>query len=149
MPNPQTFGYDELDRLTTYTTPSTNQSYTYDSDGNRLTHTVGATPPYTYTYHSTNNRLTNTGPTAKTYLYDAVGNITADGRNLFTYNARGRLTQVTYNTTSSNTYQINGLGQRVKKSGTGVLTGSTFFMYDEADQLIGVVVATRTDSYPI
>lgn len=89
-----------------------------------------------FQYASTSNRQTgSTGGTAKTYTYDAAGNITGDGSATFTYGASGRLAQVTKG--SATTYAINGLGQRVAKSGAGADGGTVNFVYDEVGHLIG------------
>ena len=66
----------------------------------------------------------------RTSAYDAAGNLTSNGSVTFTYDGRGRLTQ----TSNGYRYAINGLGQRVSKSGPG---GITYFVYDEQGRLIG------------
>ncbi len=68
--------------------------------------------------------------------YDAAGNLIADGAYTYTYNARGRLSRVSYGT-SRTTYALNGLGQRVMKTGKGVSTGTNRFVYDEQGHLLG------------
>ncbi len=89
-----------------------------------------------FQYASTSNRQTSsTGGMAKTYSYDAAGNIISDGSATFTYGANGRLAQVAKGGTTA--YAINGLGQRVAKTGSGATTGATYFVYDEAGHLIG------------
>lgn len=89
-----------------------------------------------FQYASTSNRQTSsTGGMAKTYSYDAAGNIISDGSATFTYGANGRLAQATKGGTTA--YAINGLGQRVAKTGSGATTGATYFVYDEAGHLIG------------
>lgn len=134
------YAYDNLDRLTTFTAPSTNQSYTYDAVGNRTALTVGANN-YTNTIAATNNRLmSSTGPTPKTYSFDSNGSITADTVNQFTYDARGRLIQAV--TAVGNVgYVVNALGQRVLKTAAGV---STVYHYDQAGQLIAETDAQGT-----
>lgn len=89
-----------------------------------------------FQYAATSNRQTgSTGGMSKTYTYDAAGNITGDGAATFTYGANGRLAQVTKGGVT--TYAINGLGQRVAKSGSGADGGTVYFVYDEAGHLIG------------
>jgi YD repeat-containing protein len=39
--NPQTLAYDNLSRLTSYATPSANQGYQYDANGNRTNLLIG------------------------------------------------------------------------------------------------------------
>ena len=127
----KTYGYDKLDRLTSYS----NEIYAYDADGNRSSHTVGATN-YPYTYPSSSNRLTSfTGPAARSYTYDASGNtLTTSSGYAFTYDARGRMTNIT--TGSVNQYGINALGQRLTQAGTGY-TGTQRYVYSEEGKLLG------------
>lgn len=129
----QNLAYDNLDRLTSWVTGTANQSFGYDPNGNRTSLTIGATG-YSNSIAPTSNRLMNvTGPTPKTYGYDLAGNIQTDGANTFNYNDRGRLNSVT-NSNGTETYQINGLGQRVVKSGP---LANVRFVYDESGHLIG------------
>ncbi|MBF0525442.1 MAG: RHS repeat protein [Deltaproteobacteria bacterium] len=141
-------------------------SRTFDQDGRVAGINIGANPTINYTYDAagritgiidsnevrpnltagvtsysvsggSNQILARSGPAAQTYTYDAAGNLINDGTNTYTYDARGRLVQVTAgsNTTS---YAINGLGQRVSKTGAA----TTIFAYDEAGHLIGGYDAT-------
>ena len=126
-----TFGYDSLDRLTGATLPQGESfAYAYDGNGNRKQETrAGAAT--NYGYFAASNRLQNvTGAAARTFVYDAAGNLTNNGSVTFTYDGRGRLTQVS----NGYRYAINGMGQRVSKSGPG---GTTYFVYDEQGHLIG------------
>lgn len=132
----QTFGYDALDRLTAYTAGATAQAYSYDADGNRLTLTAG-TANSAYNYPAGNNwLLARTGSTPKTYTYDNTGNLVGDGSRAFAYDARRRMAKATVGAAAT-TYAINGLGQRVAKSGGGIATGLNRFVYDEAGNLVG------------
>ena len=135
------YGYDgprppgKLDRLTS----SSNELYGYDgprpvvslglprADSNRSSHTVAATS-YAYTYPTTSHRLTSfTGPAARSYTYDATGNILTTGSGFtFSYDARGRMTNITVGSVNqygikprAATSGINALGQRLTKAGTG------------------------------
>jgi RHS repeat-associated protein len=130
------FDYDPLGQLTDFTASGSaplpaSQYFTYDENGNRGSITENGTP-YSYTNVTYSNRLTSTaGPTAKTFTYDAAGNVTNDGIHSYGYDDRGRLVSVD---SGAVTYQHNGQGQRVKKDdGTAV----TLFAYDETGQLIG------------
>ena len=129
-----TYGYDDLDRLTSASTPLQILGWSYDADGNRLTQTGTA---QTLNYPSTSNRLTSmTGTPARSYTYDAAGNITNNGSRTFAYNHRGRMKSTTSGSTTVS-YTYNALGQRIKKSGTTVL-----FVYDEAGHLLGEYSST-------
>jgi len=136
----KTYAYDNLDRLTAFTTPTTNQSYGYDATGNRISLILGANS-YSNTIAPTSNRLTaTTGPTPKSFSFDANGSVTGDTVNQFTYDARGRLIQAA--TAAGNIgYGVNALGQRVLKTAAGV---STVYHYDLAGQLIAETDAQGT-----
>ena len=126
-----TFGYDSLDRLISATLPQGESfAYAYDANGNRKQETrAGAAT--NYGYFAGSNRLQNvTGAAAATFVYDAAGNLTNNGRVILTYDGRGRLTQAN----NGYRYAMNGMGQRVSKSGPG---GTTYFAYDEQGRLIG------------
>ncbi len=126
-----TFGYDSLNRLTTATLPQGDTlTYAYDGNGNRKQEArVGAVTNYGYL--ATSNRLQGlSGAAAKSFVYDAAGNLTSNGSVTFTYDGRGRLAQAS----NGYRYAFNGLGQRVSKSGPG---GTTYFVYDEQGRLIG------------
>ncbi len=124
---------DTLDRLTSFTAATSNESYGYDLTGNRTSRTVGASN-YLYTNSPTSNRLNSIAdPTVKTYTYDAAGNMTADGAGtLFSYGARNRLQSVVVGKTTT-TYALNALGQRVRKAGASTV----HFAYDEQGMLVG------------
>jgi RHS repeat-associated protein len=106
--------------------------------------------PYTYTTAATSNRLSTltapsgTPPTlpSKTNTYDAAGNLTADNTITLGYSDRGRLKQISKvvgGTTKTTSYLFNGLEQRLKKSGPTdqVVTGASYYAYDEASHTIG------------
>ena len=133
------FGYDSLNRLTTATLSwGDTLAYTYDANGNRRQETRGTTVT-SYGYGAASNRLQAlSGAQTRSYAYDASGNLTNNGTVTMTYDGRGRLTQLS----SGHRYAINGAGQRVAKSGSGVATGTLYFVYDEQGRLIGEYDAT-------
>jgi YD repeat-containing protein len=83
----QSFGYDNLGRVTSYTSATGNQNYSYDESGNRTSTGID-----NHTIDLNSNRLMNTtGPApAKTNLYDAAGNLKTDGTTTYTYSDRCR-----------------------------------------------------------
>jgi YD repeat-containing protein len=136
--NTNNYGYDTLDRLTTFTGPSLNQAFTYDGVGNRLTKTVAATSD-TYTYSGISNRLTQTtGANNRTYTYDPNGSITADTLNQFGYDTRSRLAQA-LTAQGATDYKVNSLGQRIRKTGPQT---DTVFHYDSQGKLIAESTAS-------
>jgi RHS repeat-associated protein len=131
----KSFTYDKLDRLTGFVAGTTNLSYQYDADGNRSQFKNGAAIS-TYSYPATSNKLTAiTGSGGESYIYDASGSLIGIGAQTLTYDARARLKTLTSGT-SSWSYGVNGLGQRVTKAGTG-FTGTLRYVYDEQGHLIG------------
>lgn len=129
-----TFGYDVLNRLTAAVLPQGGSfTYAYDGDGNRKQENRGGAAT-NYGYNATSNRLQAlSGATVRNFSYDATGNLIGNGSMTFTYDGRGRLSH----TSSGYRYSINGLGQRVAKSGPAVATGTLYFVYDEQGHLIG------------
>jgi RHS repeat-associated protein len=128
----QSFGYDDLNRLTSFTAGSTSSTYQYDLNGNRVGVSFGAAS-YVNTIDTSSNRLTGTtGPLpAKTNSYDANGNLINDGTTKYVYNTRNRLVNVIVGSLTI-TQVFNGFGQRVQRSNYGGM-----FVYDEQGHLIG------------
>ena len=109
------YGYDALDRLTSAVLPTSTYSFGYDAVGNRVSKFSDAGTD-TYGYPPTSNRLASiAGASTRTYTHDANGAILADGVNAFDYDARGRLASSSSGA-GGTTYQVNALGQRVRKS---------------------------------
>ena len=79
---------------------------------------------------------------ARNFTYDVAGNLTSNGNVTFTYDGRGRLTQAS----TGHKYWINGLGQRVAKTGPGVTSGANYYVYDEQGRLIGEYDAAGDDA---
>lgn len=132
----QSFGYDNLDRLTSASHPllATPQAFAYDPVGNRTTNgsVVNA-----------GNQLTADANFA--YQYDDNGNLTrktflATGNySQYTYDAENRLIQVQEfaagNPTAfaMSTYRYDGLGRRIEKLANGQMKR---FIYDGEDILL-------------
>jgi RHS repeat-associated protein len=134
--NDQVYGYDDLDRLTNQSNQQGSTAWLYDPNGNRTLHQSGATD-YAYAIAPDSNRLQSmAGPIAKSFEYDATGNILSDGTYGFTYNDFGRLSKLT-RLTKSTTYRYNALGERVQKEGQGASNGPVRFVYDNAHRLLG------------
>ncbi len=133
----QTFSYDDLDRITGYTSSTASLGYGYDQNGNRNQYRVGAST-FTNSVAPSSNRLTGTsGPLLPTsHGYDAAGNILSAGALTFVYGDRRRLVSSIKDGVTTN-YLYNGVGQRVLKSGTAVRGGATSFAYDEDGHTVG------------
>jgi RHS repeat-associated protein len=127
-----TYGYDNLDRLSSAVKTGTTRGWTYDANGNRSSET-GASPS-TYTISSTNNRVSSiSGAVARTYTYDAAGNALTYSNITATYNNRGRMK--TFKKGQTATFTYNALGELVKR--TGGTPGTVHYVYDEAGHLLG------------
>jgi RHS repeat-associated protein len=146
--NNQGFGYDALDRLTATTlgtATTASQILAYDAIGNRTSATINGIIA-TYNLPTNSHKLTSTvgGTNPRAFTYDAMGNLTFDGKYTYTYLNNGRINTVTWvtgtapnTTTNTATYNINALGQRVRKVTPSSVVGTRRFMYDEAGRLAG------------
>ena len=107
-----------------------SQVMSYDANGNRSSINELGTL-YSYNNQANSNRLLSTaGPSARTYSYDAAGNVIGDGTYSYGYDDRGRLVDVD----NAISYRHNGLEQRVEKDDG---TDTRLFVYDDAGNLIG------------
>jgi RHS repeat-associated protein len=108
----QTFGYDQLNRLTTSQEgASWSQTNSYDRYGNRSIMGGGLT------FNANNNRITTAG-----YTYDAAGNLTDDSPHAYTFDAENKIIKVD----NVSAYVYDGEGQRVRK----LLGENLRFVYD-------------------
>jgi RHS repeat-associated protein len=138
--NSWTYGYDSRDRITSGSKTGTTRGWSYDPNGNRLTETGGAAS--TYTVSGTSNRISSTtGSLARTYGYDAAGNVLTYATITATYNNRGRMKTLKKGTVTE-TRIYNALGQMVQTAGGAM--GAELFMYDEAGHLIGEYSSSGT-----
>ncbi|MHB9857556.1 putative T7SS-secreted protein [Streptomyces sp. YIM S03343] len=138
----------------------TSESWSYDGEGNRISHTdpIGGVSRFEYTHfdllaartapdgvrhtfhHDTELRLTQvTNPQGLTwhYDYDAAGRLATetdfDGRTLaYTYDTADRLASCTDTLGQTVTFERNPLGQILRKDAAGQVTT---YAYDLTDQL--------------
>ena len=143
-----TYAYDTSGRLTTVTTDgAVTESYTFDSNDNRLTG-----PGATATYDAA-DRLMTYG--SKTYSYDPAGALsgrtdTATGLSTaYQYNRLGSLRKVTLPDGRIIDYVIDGLGRRVGKKVDGVLQRGFLYAapYRPAVELDGAGAVVSTFVY--
>ncbi|MGH7259451.1 MAG: RHS repeat domain-containing protein, partial [Nitrospiraceae bacterium] len=132
----QSFGYDQLDRLTSASHPllGTPQAFSYDPVGNRTTDG---------SVHNAGNQLT--ADANFSYQYDDNGNLTRKtvtataNFTQYTYDAENRLTKVEEFTAgnptpvATSTYRYDGLGRRIEKVGNGQ---TKRYIYDGEDILL-------------
>jgi RHS repeat-associated protein len=124
----QTFGYDQLNRLSSAVETAWGLSFGYDSYGNLLQQnvTLGTAGSLNLSVN-TNNQITGTG-----FSYDAAGHLTADGTNAYTYDGAGGLSSVN-NGAATYTYDPSELRVRKDVGGT----------YTEYVRVLGHVIAER------
>jgi RHS repeat-associated protein len=124
-----TYGYDTVDRLISATyTGTPNETYAYDSVGNRTMSHKSAT----YGYQPFNQLISTS---MATYIYNNNGNMIsksdAGGTTQFAWDFENRLTQVVTPASGGVTYKYDALGRRIQRTpSTGI---STNFIYDGQD----------------
>lgn len=128
--NTYDYGYDQAGRLTEVRlNGSVVSSYTYDSNGNRSSHTQGATTT-TGTYDDQDRLLTYGGAT---YTYSANGELTSktEGASITTYDydVVGNLRKVTLPDGRIIEYIIDAANRRVGKKVNGELVQG--FLYQD------------------
>jgi RHS repeat-associated protein len=110
----ETYGYDELNRLSSANGPFGTITYSYDQVGNRLSEVVNGTGT-TYSYGNY-NKLLSAGST--TYTYDNNGNMISKtaGANTwsYTYDYENRLKQAALNGLTAFQAMYDGDGRRIE-----------------------------------
>jgi RHS repeat-associated protein len=112
----ETYGYDQLNQLTSFARGSHTQSWTLDALGNWSILTTDGTAQNRT--HNQQNEVTAVG--GSTLTFDANGNLTTDetGKTLV-YDAWNRLVQVKNGGTPLVTYSYDALGRRVTETENG------------------------------
>lgn len=152
------FGYDNLARVTSETTPQGNVSYTYDNAGRRVTMTVAGQPTINYAYDAA-NRLTSIskGSTVVGFSYDAANRLTSlslpDNVTLdYTYDKKSQVTAIVYKKNGSFlgdlNYTYDASGRRTKSGGSfarlGFPAAVSSHTYNAANQMTQRGSATLT-----
>ncbi|MFH0803314.1 MAG: RHS repeat-associated core domain-containing protein [bacterium] len=120
------YEYDALYRLVTETYPDTHTvTYTYDSNGNRLTRTENGNT--INSVYDNADQLLTAGPLE--FSYDGNGNQVqkidhsqGDATTGFMYDYENLLAQITFPDTTTENYLYNGNGPRVQKTRSGITT---------------------------
>lgn len=111
--NSEQYTYDKENQLTGFNKGASAPSvFNYDGVGNRTTAQVNGVA-ITYAVTNMNAYSTIQGAGQVNLLYDANGNMIADGGNAYSYDAENRMTSV--NNGSTATYLYDALGRRIKK----------------------------------
>lgn len=123
--------YDQLNRLTSATSPLWNgtESYAYDALNNIRSRTlVGAVNTYNY---DGSNRLTSiSGAQPMTLGYDDRGNVINKNGNTLVFNDKNQLTSIP----GFGSYDYDASGRRVRKSKPNGDT--TYYFYTQGGQLL-------------
>lgn len=131
----QSFDYDALGRLTSYSLGSSSWTVGYDANGNRTGTTLnGGTR--TYSTEASSNRLMTVSSPLTTYTYDATGNVIGLGAAVANYDLSGRWASTSMSGTTL-TATFNALGQRVRKYTSAGSSSAVLFVYDQQGQLLG------------
>lgn len=118
-PMTQSFGYDDMSRLTVVSSPADNENFSYDPNGNRTSETINTLSASVATAVASNQISGLSGGTNVSYGYDANGNITTvNGSPTFHFDAFNRLDSV-----PTATYYVNAQGQRLRK----IVSGASFY----------------------
>ncbi len=132
----QNFSYEATGRLlgSTGSYPSTNQSFSWDPNGNRLEKIRNGT----LTGHTTDlasNRLMNlSGSRNEALYYNANGNLTQQGGRAFSYDSFQRLNSTTSAAGLKTHYWVNALGKRVYKTQGSPM--AAFYVHGPGGELI-------------
>jgi len=131
----QSFGYDELGRVTGITTTVGNWAIGYDANGNR-TYVNMSGNLRSYDVAANSNRLLSVTNPAKPYGYDNAGNVTSLDTAVASYDLSGRWATAAAGG-GTTTFTYNALGQRVRKFSSTGAASATLFVYDQQGQLLG------------
>lgn len=134
----QTYGYDNANEVTSIAyaqgngTNLGNLAYTYDVAGRRNSQTGTLAPDVlpTATTQAGSFDLNNrqSGYNGVTLKYDADGNLTSDGTNIYVWNARNQLTQIQQGANVVASFTYDPMGRRQSKSLNGGT--ATTYLYD-------------------
>jgi RHS repeat-associated protein len=138
------YSYDAASRLVglSYNNAATtlgNLTYSYDAAG-RLINTGGSLArtnlPQAVSTTSYNSANQQTGFGAQTLTYDLNGNLTSDGVNSYTWNARDQLVAIS-GTGLSASFAYDAAGRRVSKTINSVTTSYLFDGVDVVQEQLG------------
>jgi RHS repeat-associated protein len=133
----QTFGYDELSRLTNISFGTSSWTLGYDANGNRTNVTLNGVSS-AYTTAANSNRLNSITNPARSFTYDAAGNTKQDSGKAFTatYDLTGRMTSLVKGGVTT-TYAYDNAGRRVRKFSSSGAASTVIFVYGLDGQLLG------------
>ncbi|MEN9866572.1 MAG: hypothetical protein RL748_2162, partial [Pseudomonadota bacterium] len=122
----QSFEYDDIDRLTSYSDGVHTRGYRYDASGNRTQLIIdGVVQANSIDPASNRLRSVTVGTYAAPIKTDAIGNQQSNGTGpVFTYGPTGRIESVIdINTYTGVNYYYNSIGERLN-------TGNSYYLHD-------------------
>ncbi len=140
-----TYAYDNASEITGITYSKSNTTaigtltYSYDDGGRRITQggtLAGINLPNSITSsaHNANNQLTTWG--SATLAYDENGNLTGDGTNTYTWDARLQLASISGGVSA--TFYYDAMRRRVGKTISGTTTGYAYDNRNYVQELNGI-----------
>lgn len=141
------FGYDNVDRLTSANRGSDPQTFQLDTAGNRISQ-VRDNTGYTFNLAGNSNRLMSWSGAGKfrNFGYDNQGNVTTesrhDGSRTYGFTNFNRLNAVYINGGIVGDYRVNALDQRVLKIAGGAYT---YYVYGPAGELLAEIGPQTTN----
>ena len=120
----RTFGYDNLDRLTSLRTPQGSGSISYDGAGNITSQTIpGLRLSYHYDSSNLLSSMTATPGNTANHSYDAMGNIIVRGPRTFEYDSVPNLKCINCSTAATRVqYAYDGDQKRTQVIQGGITT---------------------------
>ncbi|WP_336807971.1 hypothetical protein [Fulvimonas yonginensis] len=127
----KSFGYDDLNRLTSATASNLwgTESYSYDPLNN-IKSRIGNGATFTYNYDALNRLASITGAGSSSFGYDNRGNVTSKNGSTLQFDQKNQLTQID----GLASYSYDAAGRRVMKSPAS--GGPTYYFYTQAGQLL-------------
>ena len=144
----ESYQYDNLNQLTSFSRGTHTQSWTPDALGNFTTVTTDGVPQART--HNQQNEITLIAGAAPV-TYDANGNTTADGSGkTFVYDAWNRLVAVKNGLTTLAAYGYNGLGERITET-HGATTTDLYYSasWQVVEERVGGVAQARNVWSPV
>ncbi len=120
----QTFGYDEINRLTSATGPYGSHTYSYNEIGNMTFNPLVGNYAYPTSGASSVRPHAVSTAGSNSYVYDNNGNMISGAGRTLTYDYENRPTSITSNNGVTTTMVYDGDGGRVKK-----IAGTTTVRY--------------------
>ena len=128
----QSYGYDQLNRITSFTGPWGSGVNTYDPADNLIKMTIGAAAT-TYTFDAPSNRLIKENAT--TYGYDGA-NVSSIGTLNLAYDPFDNMLSAKENSSPLGAYEYDAFNKRVRKEAGGKIT---HYYYDKTENVLSEI----------